>query len=88
MSFIRISDKVEMRKILHRCMLNGYGFIPVIFTREHRQAGMFYEGFRPLSSATNDLDTVYTLTSRDVKYSRPVCEPLSLSKIEYIEILK
>lgn len=84
--FKKVTDKSEIRKILHEYMLNPKrreSFLFEIFSREHRQGGIIYEGARPLSSSTTSDETTYTLTNGSSGYTQPIAV-LKLSQIEYV----
>lgn len=91
MAFDRITDKAEIRKVMHAHMLapekQRAPFLATISTREHRPGGITFEGSRPLGSNTDDNDTTYTLTNMDSGYNTPIAT-VKLSAIEYVETLR
>lgn len=90
MSLIRITDKDKIREAMHAHMLRPgkqrAPFLVTIFTREHCQNGITYEGARPLSAITETADTRYTLTNGDSGYTQPIAI-VKLSEIECVEVL-
>jgi hypothetical protein len=80
----KITDKILIQKILRKSMLSNF-LICSLFTREHRQGGIIFEGVKVLSSCKSNNETIYTLTNSDSNY-RQLLATVKLSGIEYITI--
>ncbi len=85
----RITDPQQIRERLDACMMSPdktTGCLVSICSREHRPAGIIYEGYRPIAACQTDEDRIYTLAGSGSRY-RIAAAVLKLSGIVYIQPL-
>lgn len=85
-----VTDGDKIREILDRYVRDPGckpEIIVIVFSREHRPGGIEYVGCKPIAAAQTENERVYTFSTSDSGYQSGAYV-LSLSKIEYIQMLR